>query len=108
MEDFQKEVDQWPLETISIEPIQRPIFFRDFKVADVLDFKQLVDDFEDAKSEEQPEDIYRVLYSLQREQKAIDKLNWQYLQKTGQILEEALQDHFEDRSVWDGDLKKTK
>jgi len=33
---------------------------------------------------------------LQREQKAIDKLNWEYLQKTGQILEEALQDRFED------------
>jgi hypothetical protein len=108
MEDFQKEVDQWPLETICIERIQRPTFFRDFKVADVLDFKQLVDDFEDAKSGEQPEDIYRVLYCLQREQKAIDRLNWEYVQKTGQILEEALQDHFEDKSVSDGDLKKTK
>jgi len=90
---FQRKVDQWRLEEIDIERIQRATFARDFSVTSVLDFKQLAKDFQHALIEGSPEEIFHVLYFLQREQKAINKLNEVYLDEYDQPLESAINDH---------------
>ena len=69
--------------------------FRDCRVASVRAFEALVDNLRHAlKERKSPERVYRVLYFLLREDKAVEKLNNAFQKKDGTNLETALTAHF--------------
>ncbi len=69
--------------------------FRDCRVASVRDFEALADKLHRAlKARKSPERVYRVLYFLLREDKAIEKLENALQKKDGTNLETALTEHF--------------
>jgi hypothetical protein len=84
------------IEDIVIEHFNpRPRMFRDCRVASVRDFEALADELHDAlQPEKSPESVYRVLYFLLREDKAVEKLNNVFQKKDGTNLETALTAHF--------------
>ncbi len=69
--------------------------FRDCRVASVRDFEALADKLHRAlKARKSPERVYRVLYFLLREDKAVEKLNNAFQKKDGTNLGTALMAHF--------------
>lgn len=72
-----------------------PLMFRDCRVASVRDFEALADRLYHAlQARKSPERVYRVLYFLLREDKAIEKLEDAFKKKDGRRLETALTECF--------------
>src|SRR5260370_21776457 len=72
--------------------------FRNFEISEVLDppaFQRLVDDFHNGLSpEKSPVDVYRPLYTLQREPRAITTFNNMYEGRYEETVGTALNEPF--------------
>ncbi len=89
--DSSKERDEIVIEHFEPEPLM----FRDCRVASVRDFEALADRlYRASQARKSPERVYRVLYFLLREDKAIEKLKDAFKKKDGRSLETALTEYF--------------
>ncbi|MBO0792747.1 MAG: hypothetical protein J2P36_17615 [Ktedonobacteraceae bacterium] len=75
---------------------ESPCFYRDFPIADVLDFPHLAHQIKATIAESHPKEIlYRLLQGLHREPEALQRLDVAYQAIAGQRLHEAMTDRFD-------------
>ncbi len=95
----QKEVENYSEQVTDVQCFQpRSGMFRNFEISEVLDppaFQRLVDDFHNGLSpEKSPVDVYRPLYTLQREPRAITTFNNMYEGRYEETVGTALNERF--------------